>query len=237
MQVSNRLQVDPRIVEAFPEYSVLILYAYGLDNGSSDEWSTGLLRAAEADARAAFGDAKPASHPHIAAWRETFSRFGAKPSKYPCSVEALLGRVLKGQELPAINRVVDLYNAVSIRNALPVGGEDLDQLTSDSVLRFATGAEPFSLISGGEELIEHPEPGEVIWADSSGVTCRRWNWRQCRRTQLTEATRNAYFVLDSVAPYTLDALNAAGDELTRLLEEASPGVQIERQTIGGAEQI
>jgi DNA/RNA-binding domain of Phe-tRNA-synthetase-like protein len=229
--VTYRLRVDQSIFETFPEYRVLLLYAYGLDNGPSDDWSEGVLRAAEAEARAAFGDAKPSTHPHIAAWRETFSRFGAKPSKYPCSVEALLGRVLKGQDLPAINRVVDLYNAVSIRHVLPVGGEDLDMLTSDSVLRFATGDEPFSLISAGEEVIEHPEQGEVVWADSTGVTCRRWNWRQCRRTQLTESTRNAYFVLDSVSPYSLDALNAAGDELTHLLEEASPGVRVEREFI------
>lgn len=233
--MSDRLRVDPRIFEAFPDYRVLLIYAHGLTNGPSDDWSTGLLRAAEGEARAAFGDAKPATHPHIAAWRETFSRFGAKPSKYPCSVEALLGRILKGQELPAINRVVDLYNAVSIRHVLPLGGEDLDQLSSDSTLRFATGDELFSLISGGEEIIEHPEPGEVIWADQSGVTCRRWNWRQCRRTQLTEETRNAYFVLDSVAPYTLDALNAAGDDLARLLEDASPGVRIERDMISGTD--
>ncbi len=228
-QVTHKLRVDERIYETFPDYRVLVLYAYGLTNAPSDESSIQLLRAAEADARAAFGDAKPATHPHIAAWRETFSRFGAKPSKYPCSVEALLGRVLKGQDLPAINRVVDLYNAVSIRHVLPVGGEDLDQLTSDLTLQFASGDEPFSLISGGEEVIEHPESGEVVWSDSSGVTCRRWNWRQCRRTQLTETTRNAYFVLDSVTPYTLEALIAAGDDLTRLLEEASPGVSIERQ--------
>jgi DNA/RNA-binding domain of Phe-tRNA-synthetase-like protein len=229
--VSYRLRVDPRIFETFPDYQGVILYAFGLSNGPSDERSTGLLRAAEADARAAFGDAKPAGHPHIAAWRETFSRFGAKPSKYPCSVEALLGRVLKGQDLPEINRVVDVYNAVSIRHVLPVGGEDLDQLSSDSTLRFASGDEPFSLISCGEEVIEHPEPGEVVWADSSGVTCRRWNWRQCRRTQLTEVTHNAYFVLDSIAPYTLDQLTAAGDELTHLLEEASPGVTVERELL------
>lgn len=226
--VSFRLTVDPKIFEAFPDYRVLILYAYGLENGPSDERSIGLLRSAETGARAAFGEAKPASHPHIAAWRETFSRFGAKPSKYPCSVEALLGRILKGQDLPAINAIVDLYNAVSIRHVLPVGGEDLDRLTSDSKLRFATGDEPFSLISGGEEVIEHPEPGEVVWADSSGVTCRRWNWRQSRRTQLTEATVNAYFVLDSVAPFTLDALEVAGDELERLLTEQSPRARIER---------
>jgi DNA/RNA-binding domain of Phe-tRNA-synthetase-like protein len=197
-----------------------------MENGPGDEWSVEILRAAEAEARAAFVDAKPSSHPHIAAWREAFGRFGAKPSRYPCSVEALLSRVLKGQELPSINRVVDLYNAVSVRHVLPVGGEDLDQLKSDSILQFARGDEPFSAISGGEEVIEYPEPGEIVWADSGGVTCRRWNWRQCRRTQLTETTSNAYFVFDALDPFSPEALAAAVDELSRLLEQSSPGVEI-----------
>lgn len=236
MRVSYRLRVTPEIFKTFSGYSGLLIYAYGLENGPSDAWSIGLLREVEAEARGAFSDAKPSTHPHIAAWRETFSRFGAKPSRFPCSVEALLGRVLKGQELPPINRIVDAYNAVSIRHVIPIGGEDLDQLASDATLRFATGDEPFSLISAGEEIIEYPEAGEVVWADDAGATCRRWNWRQCRRTQLTEATSNAYFVFDSVSPFTHDALNAAGDELVRLLEQSSPGVRIERKLVSAHDQ-
>jgi DNA/RNA-binding domain of Phe-tRNA-synthetase-like protein len=81
--------------------------------------------------------------------------------------------------------------------------------------------------------VEYPAAGEVVWADKSGVTCRRWNWRQCRRTQLREDSRNAYFVLDRMAPYPIESLEAAGDDLTRLLHEASPGCRIERVLIPG----
>ena len=63
----------------------------------------------------------------------------------------------------------------------------------------------------------YPEPGEVIWADSTGITCRRWNWRQCRRTQLTEDTQNVYFVLDRLAPYSIEALMSAGEDLMILV--------------------
>jgi DNA/RNA-binding domain of Phe-tRNA-synthetase-like protein len=146
----------------------------------------------------------------------------------------LLSRTLKGQELPPVNWVVDAYNAVSLRHVLPVGGEDWDQLTSDLVLTFAGGDEPFDLMHGGEHVVEHPGPGEVIWADSSGVTCRRWNWRQGHRTRLTEATRNAYFILDRLPPCALAELRAAGEELAELLRERSPECAIEVETIGPA---
>jgi DNA/RNA-binding domain of Phe-tRNA-synthetase-like protein len=226
-----RLRVDDRVVERFPGYSVLLLYASGLTNGPSDDRAERALREAEAVARQQFDGDPPTTHAHVGAWRAAFSAFGAKPSKYPCSVEALLSRVLKGHELPAINQVVDLYNALSVRYVLPIGGEDRDALTSDSTLTFATGNEPFVAI-GGDGQIVYPEPGEVIWADSSGVTCRRWNWRQCRRTALTEDTRNAYFVLDRLTPYPLDELRACGEQLAGLLRLVSPGCEIESELLG-----
>jgi DNA/RNA-binding domain of Phe-tRNA-synthetase-like protein len=220
-----QLRVDPRIHERYPDYAVLVIYARGLRNGPSDERSLGMLRAAELRQRTAFGEQKPVSHPHVAAWRAAFGQFGAKPSKYLCSVEALLNRTLRGNGLPGINQIVDLYNAVSVGHVLPAGGEDWDQLASDSVLTFATGDEPFQGI--GDDEVSHPEPGEVVWADAAGVTCRRWNWRQCARTALTTETTNAYFVLDRLPPFTLEQLQAAGDELQALLREQSPACQLE----------
>jgi DNA/RNA-binding domain of Phe-tRNA-synthetase-like protein len=226
------LRVDPGLHERYPGYTAAIVYARELENGPSDERSSRLLRDAEATARAALGEMRPQAHPHIAAWREAFGSFGAKPSHYPCSVEALLSRVLKGQELPPINWVVDAYNAVSIRHVLPVGGEDRDALTSDLLLRFADGDEPFDVMHAGTGVVERPDPGEVVWVDSSGVTCRRWNWRQGHRTRLTETTRNAYFILDRLAPLSLADLRAAVDDLVSLLRQRSPGCAIDVATIG-----
>lgn len=227
-----RLRVDPEVERRFPSYSVLVVYAYGLSNGPSDDASVAALRAAEESARSTFGEQKASAHPHISAWRQAFSAFGSKPSKYLCSAEALLSRVLKGQELPAINRVVDHYNAVSVRHVLPAGGEDLDKLVSDLVLTVATGDEPFDAVGGEGAEIEHADPGEIVWADRAGVTCRRWNWRQGVRTRLTSETRNAYFVLDRLEPYGLDALDAAGQELIAALRTSSPGVRIETEVLG-----
>ena len=66
-------------------------------------------------------------------------------------------------------------------------------------------------------MIEHPDPGEVVWCDDTGVTCRRWNWRQARRTQLRADTTTALFILDALNQTNDDALHtAAADLLTHL---------------------
>jgi DNA/RNA-binding domain of Phe-tRNA-synthetase-like protein len=226
------LRLDSQVQAKFPGYTGLILYAAGLTNGPSDPATVRLLRETEAAKRAEFGENKPTAHPHIAAWREAYQQFGVKPSKYPCSVEALLSRVLKGQELPSINLVADLYNVISLKYVLPVGGEDWDKLTGDLHLTFATGSEPFDTFREGAEVIDHPQPGEVVWADTTGVTCRCWNWRQGLRTRLTDETVNAYFVLDSMRPFQVETLRAAGQELTAFLKKIAPACQVRQELLG-----
>ena len=109
--------------------------------------------------------AKQSIDPHIQAWRAAYGAFGAKPSKYLCSVEALLARTLKGQDLPAINCIVDLYNAISVRHILPVGGEDWERLDGDLILTEASGNEPFVSLEAGMEVTTYPG-----WVRSSGLT-------------------------------------------------------------------
>ena len=85
-----------------------------------------------------------------------------------------------------MNWLVDLYNAVSVMHGLPVGGEDLAAFAGPIRLIRATGAETFDTVKDGQPVNDPPAPGEVVWADDLGVTCRRWNWRQGTRTRLTE---------------------------------------------------
>ena len=175
-------------MQQFPEYSGLILYAENIVNGPSDDYSTHLLRRVEQNMRERLHVEDIQQEPHVQAWREAFRHFGSNPKKFPSSLEALLKRVLKGNELPAINRVVDIYNAISLEHLIPAGGEDWTKLASNLSLKVATGTEPFVVFHEGQESVTYPDKGEIIWADAEGVTCRRWNSRQCKRTQLTENT-------------------------------------------------
>ncbi len=201
-----RLVVSDEVRRRFPSYRAIVVDAFGVSNGPSDAGSLALLRDTEARARQRLGGQPPSALPQIAAWRATMAAFGCKPSRYPCSAEALLKRVARGDELPAINRLVDLYNAISVAYALPLGGEDADQVRGDVVLGPATGDEVFD---GGDP----PSPGEIVWRDDLGVTCRAWNWRQGVRTRLTETSTRVYFLLKAMEPEGTRSLGDAADEL------------------------
>lgn len=150
---------------------------------------------------------------HLAAWATAFRNFGAKPQRTPCSADALRRRALRDGNLPSINPIVDLYNAISIHYAIPVGGEDLDAYAGTARLTVADGSEVFDTTKEGVSATESPEPGEVIWRDDIGVTCRRWNWRQGVRTRLTTDSTHMWFILESLPEMPLEALHEAGEKL------------------------
>ena len=200
--------------------------ARGLVNGPSSEASAALLDDASRRLAARLGGRAPHEDPHLAAWRAAYTAFGAKPSRTRNSAEALARRALTDAGLPRINLLVDLYNAVSVAHLVPVGGEDTDRIAGAMRLVRATGEEPFLTAADGASAVEHPEPGEVVWRDDEGVTCRRWNWRQGVRTRLTEESANAVFLLEGLAPMTAPELDAAGEELAENLAKLSPGARI-----------
>lgn len=169
---------------------------------------------------------------HLAAWAEVFKRFGAKPKRTPCSAEALRRRVFRDGELTGLDPIVDLYNAVSLRYAIPVGGENLAAYVGTPRLTLADASEKFDTMKEGLPAYESPESGEVIWRDDVGVTCRRWNWRQGVRTRLSVESQQMWFILESLPEMPLAALHDAGDMLIEGLLAMMPGAEIQRQLIG-----
>lgn len=223
--------VHPSVHALRPDYRALLLTADGLVPGPGDDASESLLQAAEASAREVL-ESGVGEQPHVAAWHAAYRAFGAKPQRTRNSLEALLRRAESG--LPRVNRLTDLYNAVSVLHRVPLGGEDLDRYSGPPRLLRATGDEPFDTAAGGEPVVEHPQPGEVVWCDDAGVTCRRWNWRQARRTALTDDTTSALFVLDALDPLPDAALLAAADELAGHLLALGPDVRLARRLLAPA---
>jgi len=214
-------RVTPEVLSLRPDYRVLLLAVDGVVPGPSDDASDRLLRDAERAAADAVADRAVEDLPHVAAWREAYRAFGAKPQRTRNSLEALLRRAASG--LPRVNRLTDVYNAVSVLHQIPLGGENLSRYAGPPRLVRATGQELFDTVADGEPVVEHPEPGEVVWRDDAGVTCRRWNWRQGRRTALGADTTRALFILDVLAPVTDAEAHAAADDL---LEQLSRGAQV-----------
>jgi DNA/RNA-binding domain of Phe-tRNA-synthetase-like protein len=213
--------IAPEVFARFPEYRRGVVIAQDVKNGASADELVKILRAEEMAARGRLNIDKLTEEPHLASWREAFRLLGYKPGDFRPSIEALLRRVLRGQELPSINALVDIGNIISLRHLLPVGGHAIDVLTRDIALRPANGSEEF--IPFGSDQTEHPLLGEFIFVEGNTVLTRRWIWRQANHTLTLPETTAIEFNIDGLPPVTAENVEAAGNDLMNLVERFCGG--------------
>jgi len=207
-----------------PDYVAGLMVVEGIQGGASDERSEALLLEAEASAAELLTAMSIEEVPEVLQWREKFLSFGVKPRVAKSSFEALLKRCASG--LPRVDLLTDAYNAISVINLVPIGGEDLAHYFGPARLVVADGSESFDTRENGETVNASPEPGEIVWRDDAGVTCRRWNWRQCLRTQLNEDTSTALFIFDGVGEGAHERVTAASSQLAKTFSTWWPDVRI-----------
>lgn len=199
--------VDPKIFETFPGVAIGVVSISDMVNSSNVEEITKLLQDEEAKQRQALNGVELGALLEVSAWRQIYKQFGSDPHDFRSSIESLLRRARGGKPLPLINPLVDLYNYLSLKYHLPAGAEDLDKVVGDISLMFADGSEKG--IALGFDTEEAPDPGEIIYKDSKGFICRKWNWREADRTKIDPTTKRAVLVLEQALALQGESLKAA----------------------------
>lgn len=208
-------EVSPEIFAKLPNACFGAVAVRGLDNTKSIPELSAMLQENIAACEKYFEGKKPKETPDIVPYREAFRALGINPSKFLCSIEALLTRIAKGKGFPTINAVVDLGNAISIKYRLPIGAHDLDTIAEGLEVRPAVEGDTF--IAFGETEEETPDLGEPVYVSGHEVRTRRWTWRQSERGKITEATRAVLFPIDGLTDVNVPAVYEAREEFVTLL--------------------
>lgn len=211
----KHFRIEDDFLEILPESRIGVLVCEGINNRTEEpekyaEW----LKESQKEGLQYVTEEVFTDNPVIRKWREAFYKFKTKKGAR-CSIEALLKRVKNGGEIRCINPLVDIYNGISMRYGLPVGGEDIDKFAGDNRLTLADGTEEF--ITYGSNESEPPYPGEVVYKDDAGAICRCFNWRESVRTMLTEDTSNAFMCIEMTDSEWSDRFEKALDELASMI--------------------
>ena len=189
-------KISENFFSIFPNAKIGIVVARNVTNHKGNEEPyKALLDEAIVKAKKYIEADEWTANPVVANWRKAYQQFKTKKGARS-SIEALLKRVQTGKGVGTISPLVDIYNSVSLEFGVPCGGEDLEKVKGDMWLTLANGNEEF--VTYGSDKSEPPYKGEVIYKDALGAICRCWNWRESIRTMLTEETKQAIFVIESV---------------------------------------
>ena len=211
------------VIPRFPEFRVAFVVAENLklaERRSPD--LDAVIAEREEESRRRWADRELSEIPGIAVWRAAYRGFGIKKTSYRSSVERLVKRVKAGDRLPAVNTLVDIYNAVSLSHVFCSGADDLDKVAPPLAFRFSRPGDTFRDMGAqpDEDANDPPKEGEVVYADARQVLCRRWNWRQDARTGITAATQRAVVTVQANGWGDLDAAVA---DLRGLIQRFAQG--------------
>lgn len=188
-----------------------------------DEALAALRKEVAEVARANFGGDSLSSDPVVAAVRSLFRAAGCDPTRYRPSSEALLRRLLKGEELPVIHPLVDLNNCVSVELAVPCCASADGTFTPPVTLRAGRPGETVQSLRGAFNLEGKPLLEDVQGPFSTPIT-------DSERVRVHEGTERAWMVL-YLPKEKIDPPDARArvDELLR----KAPVAEVEESGVSG----
>lgn len=203
--------------ELFPNAKIGVITCFNIDNSiKDDDKYKEMLLNSEKEALNHLKNEDFSNNEVIKVWRDAFKKFKTKKGARS-SIEALLKRIHNGNHLGTINPLVDIYNTISLRYALPCGGEDIDTFVGDVRLTKAVGDENFITLGSNENA--SPYEGEIVYKDDEGAICRCWNWRESVRTMLTENTTNAFLCIELVDESRVKDFENALENLAKTVQD------------------
>jgi DNA/RNA-binding domain of Phe-tRNA-synthetase-like protein len=186
-----------------------------------DEVLAALRKEVAAVARANFAGDSLSSDPVVAGVRALFRAAGCDPTRYRPSSEALLRRLLKGEELPVIHPFVDLNNCLSVELAVPCCASADGTFTPPVTLRAGRPGETVQSLRGPFNLEGKPLLEDSQGAFSTPIT-------DSERVRVHDGTERAWMVV-YLPQGKMDAA-AARARLDELLVKA-PVAEVEEEGV------
>lgn len=208
--------VDEAVFKKLDDYCVGVVVAYNVNNFEPNADIANLFDEEVKKAFINLSDVNLKEHPQISLYRNAMQAVDINPNRFPCSIEAMLKRVQKGNSLPSVNAIVDLNNYISIKYTLPMGSHDIDALTGDIYVRFSKDNDAFLPL--GEEEEELLSAGELVYSDDVRIRTRKWIHRQSDIGKINPESKNIFFPIDGFNA-NKDKILAASDELEKLLKQ------------------
>ncbi len=160
-------------------------------------------------------------YPEVISYRKLYKQMGIDWHSRRPSPEALLRRVALKKGLYTINTCVDAYNLVVMKHRVSVGAFDLDAIKFPTILRFPQEGEEILLL-GDKEPTKYTTL-ELAYFDQSGGFNIDFNYRDARRTMVTEKTTDLWINVDGVFDITPEKVVQSLHESVELITKYCGG--------------
>ncbi|MBI4919593.1 methionine--tRNA ligase [archaeon] len=114
---------------------------------------------------------------------------GLDKYKNPNSVVSLI-KLIKENNLPQINAVVDVYNIMSVKTLTSIATHDVNKIKGKVIVRLSKEGEEFLSLEGNKEILK---AGEIVYSDEEKILGRLS--KQCNQTKTDTNTKHIFLIL------------------------------------------
>jgi len=211
---------DSQVLARFPTLSICIGIINSVYVEKENKQIQKLKKAVYEEVRVKYNIDTLKDNLTVRAYRDFYWKLDVDPTKTRPSGEALLRRVLHGDELPSISTVVDAYNLASMKTIIPISGFDKDCLSPPFQIRFARNGEAFTGIGMSKPVALTDKM--LVLVDERQVLCI-YPYRDLDYTKITEQTRNVLIVGYGAPGITENQLSEAVETTLLYIKTASNG--------------
>lgn len=207
------------VLAKFPELAICIGVITGICVQEENEQLRQLKRELYEEVRGKYSVEALKNDPTVRAYRDFYWKLGIDPTKTRPSGEALLRRVLNGNELPSISTVVDAYNLASMQTIIPISGFDRELLNLPFHIRFAK-KEAFTGIGMNKPVLLTEKM--LVLTDEKQVLCI-YPYRDSGYTKIIMQTQNAVIIGYGAPSIGEGQLKGAVEKTLEYIRSASGG--------------
>lgn len=175
----------------------------GLDNETIDEAYLSYRKEKIAELFNQYKEVRIKEDPIVEGFYQLHSKVNVRRRNNAPSVETLVRLLQKREDLPQINKVVDLYNIISTETKVSLGAHDIDKISGNVTLKIQDGSEKF--IPLGKDEPQAIKAGEYSYIDEDHEIICHLEIRQVNKTLVDEKTKNIFIIVqgNEVTPQNL----------------------------------
>lgn len=171
--------------------------------------------------KAQFADKKYKDDPVLEGFRTLHTKVGRSNRDYVASPEGLRWLFLERGRFPQINKLVDIYNLVSLRTGLALGAHNIERIKGNVTLRLTEGDETF--IPLGKETPESVFPGEYGYVDDENNIICRLEVLQVEPTKVTAEATDVFMIIQGNGNTTEEYVRSGATEVCELVTKYCGG--------------
>jgi DNA/RNA-binding domain of Phe-tRNA-synthetase-like protein len=208
------IKINPNLFEKQNDLLIGVVAAEGINNKIESKEIEELLTSVVAQQKQIVSGQQVKEFKEFEPYHAAMRNFGISLSRFQMSVEAMLKRLSKGDDIPSISPVVDLANAVSLQYHVPIGVHDIDSLIEDLEIRYVRDDDVFE----GSDDSTGFDREELVYASGNSIRTRRWIWRQMPAGRTNRDSKNLVFPIDGFSE-NMETILTARDTLSSHLKK------------------